>query len=107
VQWAIRGGGRLIHGWENLTADAGTLRQMLGFINSGDYYFWDPLAAAVATDEGLVTIQTQTLKVIEVEGPESERTLVAEGASTVRVCIGADGERFEELFINTLNGRVT
>jgi inosine-uridine nucleoside N-ribohydrolase len=92
--------------WENLAADAETLRQMLGFINFGDYYFWDPLAAAVATDEGLVAIQPQTLAVIEEEGPESGRTFAAEDGSTVRVCTGADVARFEEMFLNTLIGPV-
>jgi purine nucleosidase len=92
--------------WENLTADAETLRQMQDFINSGEYYSWDPLAAAVATNEDLVTIQPQTLKVIEAEGPESGRTLAAEDGSFVRVCTAADAAAFEEVFLDTLNGRV-
>ena len=82
------------------------LAQMQDFINSGGYYFWDPLAAAVATDEGLVTIEPQTLVVIEEEGPESGRTLAAESGSKVRVCTAADGPSFEEVFLDTLNGRV-
>lgn len=81
------------------------LTGMEDFINSGDYFFWDPLAAAVATDEGLVTIQPATLKVVEEEGPESGQTLVAEGGSSIRLCTAADGARFEEVFLNTLNGR--
>jgi inosine-uridine nucleoside N-ribohydrolase len=80
------------------------LTQMQDFMNSGGYYFWDPLAAAVATNESLVTIQTQTLKVIETEGPESGRTLAAAEGSTVRLCTAADGAAFEEVFLNTLNG---
>jgi inosine-uridine nucleoside N-ribohydrolase len=82
------------------------LSRMQEFINSGEYFFWDPLAAAVATSESLVTIQPQTLKVIEEEGPESGRTLVAEDGSNVRLCTNADSPRFEELFLDTLNGRV-
>lgn len=82
------------------------LAQMQDFINSGDYYFWDPLAAAVVTDEGLVTVQPQELTVIEEEGPESGRTLAAEDGSTVRACTAADGAAFEEVFLDTLNGRV-
>ncbi|MGB3905314.1 MAG: nucleoside hydrolase, partial [Anaerolineae bacterium] len=81
------------------------LTQMQGFINSGGYFFWDPLAAAVATEESLVTIEAQTLKVIEDEGPESGRTLAAEEGSSVRVCTAADGPRFDEVFLDTLNGR--
>ena len=82
------------------------LTQMQDFINSGEYSFWDPLAAAVATDERLVTIEPQTLKVIQEEGPESGRTLLAEDGSSVRVCTAANAARFEEGFLDTLNGRV-
>jgi inosine-uridine nucleoside N-ribohydrolase len=82
------------------------LTQMQDFINSGEYYFWDPLAAAVPIDESLVTIQSQALIVIEEEGPESGRTLAAEDGSSVRLCTAADGAAFEELFLNTLDGRV-
>ena len=33
------------------------------FIDSGEYYFWDPLAAAVASDESLCTYETATIDV--------------------------------------------
>jgi pyrimidine-specific ribonucleoside hydrolase len=82
------------------------LTQMQDFITSGEYYFWDPLAAAVATDESLVAIQSQGLMVIEEEGPESGRTLAAADGTTVRVCTAANGAAFEEVFLNTLNGRI-
>lgn len=82
------------------------LTQMQDFINSGGYYFWDPLAAAIATDEALATVESQTLKVIEQEGPESGRTLGAEEGSSVLVCTEADAAAFEEVFLHTLNGRL-
>jgi pyrimidine-specific ribonucleoside hydrolase len=74
-------------------------------IQSGGYYFWDPLAAAVATDEGLATIQVQTLSVVEVEGPESGRTTPTLDGSSLRVAVFAQGARFERLFLDTLNDR--
>jgi inosine-uridine nucleoside N-ribohydrolase len=76
------------------------------FIQSGGYYFWDPLAAALATDEGLATIQVQTLSVVEAEGPESGRTAPMVGGSSMRVAVSAPGSRFEQLFLDTLNDRV-
>ena len=63
-------------------------------------------AASDATDESLVTIASQKLKVIEGARPGSGRTLAAKHGGTVRVCTAADGEGFEEMFLNTLNGRV-
>ena len=82
------------------------LSQMQDFINSGDYYFWDPLAAPVAVDESLATCHPETLKVIEEGGPESGRTLAAADGGTVGVCTEAHGATFEEEFLNTLNGQV-
>ena len=82
------------------------LTQMQDFINSGGYYFWDPLAAAIATDEALATVEPQTLTVIEQEGSESGRTLGSGEGSTVLVCTGADAAAFEEVFLHTLNGRL-
>lgn len=82
------------------------LAQRQDLIGFGGYFFWDPLAAAIATDESLATIQQQTLKVTEEEGAESGRTVVIEGGSSIRVCTAADGARFEEVFLNALNGRV-
>jgi pyrimidine-specific ribonucleoside hydrolase len=82
------------------------LYQQHDFILSGDYYFWDPLTAAIATDESLATFEDRTAIVIEEEGPESGATRTAEDGSPVRVAISADRERFEALFIDVLNGRV-
>jgi pyrimidine-specific ribonucleoside hydrolase len=75
------------------------------FIQSGGYYFWDPLAAALATDERLTTIQAQTLSVVEAEGPESGRTAPTAGGASLRVAVDADGARFEQLFLAILNDR--
>jgi pyrimidine-specific ribonucleoside hydrolase len=76
------------------------------FIQSGGYYFWDPLAAALATDEGLATFQVQSLSVVEAEGPESGRTAPTVGGASMRVAVTAQGARFEQLFLATLNDRV-
>ena len=84
------------------------LTKLYGLIESGGYYFWDPLAAAILTDESLATFQTMRLAVVEEEGPESGRTINStDNAGTVRVAVSADGQRFEEIFLETLNGRLT
>lgn len=74
-------------------------------VRSGWYYFWDPLAAAIATEDGLGTFQEIPLVVIEEEGTESGRTLESERGAVIRVAMTADRERFETLFLDAVNGR--
>jgi len=76
-----------------------------GFISSGGYYFWDPLAAAILTDESLADFEMRQLTVVEEEGPESGYTRPVQDGASVRVAISADGSRFERIFLDTLNGR--
>lgn len=73
------------------------------FIRTGGYYFWDPLAAAILTENSLATFETKTLIVIEAEGSDSGRTQVGGNGASIRVAVNADGERFEQLFLDTLN----
>jgi len=70
---------------------------------SGGNHFWDQLTAAILTDEGLATYQTQNLCVIEEEGPESGRTVVRENCPNIRVAVSADRLKFETVFLDTLN----
>jgi pyrimidine-specific ribonucleoside hydrolase len=75
-------------------------------VRSGWYYFWDPLAAAIATEEGVATFQEMPLVVVEDEGAESGRTLESESGFIIRVAMTADRERFEVLFLDAVNGRL-
>jgi pyrimidine-specific ribonucleoside hydrolase len=80
------------------------LTKLKAFIDdSGGYYFWDPLVAAILADESLATFQNKNLCVVEKEGPESGWTKSGNGCPEVRVAVSADGGRFEEMFLNTLN----
>lgn len=76
------------------------------FVRLGSYYFWDPAAAAIATEEGLATFQAMPLLVVEEEGAESGRTLESERGTSVRVALTVDRKRFETLFLNAVNGRL-
>lgn len=82
------------------------LTQIENNIRQGWYYFWDPLAAAIATDESLAKFETFQLIVIEEEGPDSGRTIESKDGHMIRVATWADASRFEELFLDTLNGRL-
>jgi inosine-uridine nucleoside N-ribohydrolase len=79
------------------------LTQRYPLIQSGGFYFWDPLAAAILTDEGLATLQPRALSIVETEGPESGRTQDTAGGAMARVALSADAGRFEQLFLSTLN----
>jgi inosine-uridine nucleoside N-ribohydrolase len=81
------------------------LSSLMDFIRGGAYYFWDPLAAAIATDGSLAAYEEQPLLVIEEEGPQSGRTMVHEDGHLIRVAVSADRDRFERLFLDALNGR--
>jgi inosine-uridine nucleoside N-ribohydrolase len=76
------------------------------YVRLGSYYFWDPLAAAIATEEGLGTFQEISLIVVEEVGAESGRTLESEGGIIMRVAKKADRDRFEALFLDAVNGRL-
>lgn len=73
------------------------------FIDSGGYYFWDPLTAAILADESLAVFADEKLCVVEVEGPQSGWTRPGEDCPAVRVAVNADGERFESVFLQVLN----
>jgi pyrimidine-specific ribonucleoside hydrolase len=79
------------------------LTQQKGFIDSGGYFFWDPLAAAVMTDESLATIRDENLCVVRTEGPETGWTKPGDGCPRVRVAVSADEARFRQTFLDTLN----
>ncbi len=74
-----------------------------GFIESGGYYFWDPLAAAVLADESVVTLDTRDVTVVDIPGDENGRTKPVGNGPTIRVATAADAAAFEQTFIEMLN----
>ena len=62
-----------------------------------------PLAAAILSDESLATFDTRTLAVGEDEGPDSGRLMAVASGPAIRWATWADGPRFEQLFLDTLN----
>jgi pyrimidine-specific ribonucleoside hydrolase len=73
------------------------------FVQYGSYYFWDPLAAAILTDNSLAAFETRTITVVEEEGNQSGQTLASENGAPVRLAVNVDDERFEQLLLDTLN----
>ena len=83
-----------------------TLTQRENSIRQGNYYFWDPLAAVLATDASLANFESLPLVVMEEEGPDSGRTFESKDGQMIHVATWADADQFEKLFLNTLNGRL-
>lgn len=82
------------------------LTQKENDVRQGWYYFWDPLAAAIATDDTLTKFQDLQLVVTEEEGSDSGRTIENNTGQMIRVATWPDAARFEKLFLDTLNGRL-
>lgn len=77
--------------------------QYKDFIRYGGYYLWDAIAAAILTENSLAGFETRNLTVIEEEGNQSGRTQESESGAPVRVAVDVGAERFEQLFLDTLN----
>lgn len=75
-------------------------------INTGKYYFWDPLAAAIADGEVSATFEEMTLSVVVAEGADSGRTLRSADGFPVRVAVDIEREQFYTLFLDGLNQRI-
>lgn len=80
-----------------------TLNANRDSIESGGYYFWDPLAAAVLTHNDLVTLEMRNVSVIDESGPDYGRTAPTEDGPEIRVATQPDVEAFETLFFDTIN----
>jgi inosine-uridine nucleoside N-ribohydrolase len=74
-------------------------------IQAGRWWFWDPLAAAIASDESLGVYVEQPVAVVEDEGPQSGETRVANDGHPVQVTTAVDRARFEAVLLEILNGR--
>jgi len=75
----------------------------LDFINSGGLQFWDPLAAAVFTDQSIVSLEEMQLVVVTDEGSESGRTKPDSSGARIKVAMSADRNKFEQVFLTILN----
>ena len=82
------------------------LTNNIGFVNSGFYYFWDPLTAALAVDESLGSFDRRPVLVVEEEGPGVGAVRVDADGSLVMITTAVEGERFKQEFLDVINGRV-
>lgn len=73
------------------------------FIESGGYYFWDPLAAAIMADPALATLTERDVTVIDVPGQQFGRTKPVRNGPRIEVATKPDGAAFIDFFMTTLN----
>jgi pyrimidine-specific ribonucleoside hydrolase len=66
---------------------------------NGFDYLWDALAAVVAVDESVATIEPMKLAVVTADGTDNGRTVRADDAAEVRVAMSADRAAFETVFL--------
>ena len=79
------------------------LSNSTGFIESGGYYFWDPLAAGIMADPGLATLTERDVTVIDVPGVDYGRTKPVGNGPRIQVATQPDSAAFIEYFMSTLN----
>jgi inosine-uridine nucleoside N-ribohydrolase len=72
------------------------------YMTAGDYYLWDPLAAAVVRDPGLVTTRAATLQVTEGAGLDGGRLIEGVGGAPVTIATAADRPAFERFLLAAL-----
>lgn len=66
------------------------------------WYFWDPMAAVISSDESIVTIKTLPLSVIVKPESLSGKTIIdKKQGNSIRVCLGINSKKFKEMLLNT------
>jgi len=91
----------------HVTPEAATVHKLFEvqpFLLSGQYFFWDPLSAAVVVEPGLATYEERTVTVLEGEKETQGQIVDDPAGAPVRVAIAPDALAFEREFLNTLNG---
>jgi len=74
------------------------------FMVDGSFYLWDSLAAELAAGYTIGSFSPATIRVEEVEGPESGFTRPVEGAANVRYLATVDPTAAEDTLLAILNG---
>ena len=74
--------------------------------DAGFLYWWDPLNAVSAMTPGLVEFKEEGVTVVQT-GADIGQTKPTEGGVKVRGGQKADGAKFEQLFLDTLNGKTS
>jgi xanthine dehydrogenase small subunit len=77
------------------------------FIASGNFDFWDPMAAALVTQGDIGSYGEVTLSVVTEDNDRSGQLLISENGASLTACFKVNTPAFEDLFLATLNGEMT
>lgn len=70
-------------------------------ILANEWYFWDPMAAVISSDESIVTIKTLPLSVrLTPESLSGKTEIDTKHGIPIRVCLGIDSKKFKDLLLN-------
>lgn len=84
------------------------LKRNQKWILSYNFYFWDPLAAAIASDLSIAQFKNEPLNIVVDRKDELGRTVLdPTNGRNVKIAIAVDKERFKTLLLNELNRPMT
>jgi inosine-uridine nucleoside N-ribohydrolase len=72
------------------------------FVASGQYFFWDPFAAATMLDGRLAGFVERRLGVDLTPGPNNGALMVMNDGPAIRVAVSGDAAMFERTLLDTL-----
>ena len=80
------------------------LKNNIKMIQAQWWYFWDPLAAVIASDESIADFQTQNLSVImEPESRAGTTVIDNHNGNKIRIVTQVNQERFKSMLLDVLN----
>lgn len=79
------------------------LEKNLKFIKTNEFYFWDPLAAAISIDHDFYTTRTQKLSINLTPGKHYANIHASQQGTHVNWVEHVDGAKFKQLYIKQLN----
>lgn len=73
-------------------------------IENSQWYFWDPLAAVIASDTSIANIKNEKLRIILVPDKKSGETVVDDrNGNVVQVCYGVQKKKFKKMLLRIIN----
>ncbi|HEX6642207.1 MAG TPA: nucleoside hydrolase, partial [Thermoanaerobaculia bacterium] len=79
----------------------------IAFVQSGDFFAWDPLAAAILTDDSIGTFSDLKISVVQEldeEDDHSGQLVETTDGAPMRVALKADADKFYADWLDIING---